>query len=58
MQEVSGDNEVNRASSRVDSGYTELFSIASVTSRSVENCNSVLGATLEFCHASQGSLHD
>ena len=46
----------NRASSRVDLGYTNLFHIAAVTSVSFYTCESVLGDFLEFRQANQGSL--
>ena len=46
----------NRASSRIDLGYPELFRIAAVTSVSLQSCASVLWDSLEFHQASQGSL--
>ena len=46
----------NHASSRVYLGYTELFCFAMVTSGSHLTCDSVLGDSLEFHQASQGSL--
>ena len=36
------------ASSRVDLGYTELFSIPDVTSVFISSCESVLGDSLVF----------
>ena len=47
----------NRASSRVDLGYTELFRVAVVTSGSLWTCDSVLGDSLEFHQGSQGCFH-
>ena len=47
----------NRASSRGDLEYTELFHLATVTSGSLSTCDNVLGDSLEFHQASQGSLH-
>ena len=46
----------NRASSRVDLGYPELFRIPVVTSVSFSTCDSVLGASPEFHQANQCSL--
>ena len=46
----------NQASSRVDLGYTELFHIPAVTSMSFLTCAGVLGDSLEFRQAYQGSL--
>ena len=46
----------NPASSRVDLGYTELFHISAVTSVSFYTCEGVLGDSLEFPQANQGSL--
>ena len=47
---------LNRASSTVDSGYTELFCIPAVTSVSLKTCDSVPRDSLEFHQANQGSL--
>ena len=47
----------NWVSSPVDLGYTELFHILVVTSVSFQTCEGVLGDSLEFLHANQGSLH-
>ena len=44
------------ASSRVDLGYSELFCIPEVTSLFFSSCDSVLGDSLEFNQANQGSL--
>ena len=46
----------NKASSQVDLGYTELFHVAAVTSGSHYTCDSVLGESLKFHQASEGSL--
>ena len=46
----------NRGSSRVHLVYTELFRVPEVTSVSFYTCDSVLGDSLEFCQANQGSL--
>ena len=48
--------QVNRASSRVDLGYKELFCVPGVISVSFYACDTVLGDSLEFCQANQGSL--
>ena len=45
------------ASSRVHLGYTEPFCVAEVTSVFFSSCDSVLGDSLEFHQANQGSLH-
>ena len=45
-----------RASSRVDLEYSRLFLITEVTSVCFQTCDSVLGDTLEFHQANQGSL--
>ena len=45
------------ASSQVDLGYTGIFCIPEVTSVFFSSCDSVLGYSLEFCQANQGSLH-
>ena len=44
------------ASLRVELGYTELFCIPEVTSVFFSSCYSVLGDTLVFHQANQGSL--
>ena len=44
------------ASSRVDLGYTELFCIPEVTSVFISSCDSVLGDSLVFRRANQGSI--
>ena len=44
------------ASSRVDLGYTELFSIPEVTSGFISSCDSVLGDSLVFHQENRGSL--
>ena len=44
-------------SHQFDLGYTELFRVAAVTSRSLLTCDRDLGASLEFHHGSQGSFH-
>ena len=49
--------QVNRSTSRVDLGYTELFPILALTSVSFWTCDSVLGHSVEFHQANQGSLH-
>ena len=46
-----------RDSSQFDLGNNEIVRIAAVTSGSLETCDSVLGDSLEFHQASQGSLH-
>ena len=46
----------NRASSRVDLGYTEIFPIPVVTSVSFYTFDKVFGDSLEFHQANQGSL--
>ena len=46
----------NWASSLVDLEYTELFRVPAVTSVSFQACHSVLGDSLEFHEAHQGSL--
>ena len=46
----------NKASSQVDLGYTDLFHVAAVTSGSHYTCDSVLGESLKFHQASEGSL--
>ena len=43
------------ASSRVDVQYTEIFCVPVVTPVSFETCDSVLGVSLEFLQANQGS---
>ena len=45
------------ASSRVDLGYTELFSIPDVTSVFISSCESVLGDSLVLDKENRGSLH-
>ena len=45
------------ASSQVDLGYTELFSIPDVTSVFISSCESVLGDSLVLHKENQGSLH-
>ena len=45
------------ASSQFDFGYTELFCVPGVTSVLVSSCDSVVGDSLEFNQANQGSLH-
>ena len=45
-----------RASSRVDFGYTELFCIPDVTSAFFSSCDSVLGDSLVFSQENRGSL--
>ena len=47
----------NRASSWVDLGLTDLFHIPVMTSVSIETCEGVLGDSMEFCQANQGTLH-
>ena len=44
------------ASSPFDSGYTEQFCIPGVTSVFFSSCDSVVGDSLEFNQANQGSL--
>ena len=44
------------ASYQVDLVYTDLFHVPLVTSVSLQTCDSVLGDSLEFHHANQGSL--
>ena len=46
----------NPASSRVDLKHTELFCIPVVTSVSFNTCESVLGYSLQFSSAKQGSI--
>ena len=46
----------NPASSRVDLKYTELFCIPAVISVSFYTCESVLGYSLQFSQAKQGSI--
>ena len=46
----------NQSSSRVNLEYTELFRILAVTSVSFYTCDSVLGDSLEFHQANQGTL--
>ena len=46
----------NWASSRVDLGYNVLFPILAVTSVSFYTCEGVLGHSLQFRQANQGSL--
>ena len=46
----------NRASSRVDLGYTVLFCIPEVTSVFFSSCDSVLRDTLELHQVNRGSL--
>ena len=48
--------QVSRASSRVDLAYTEQFHIPLVTSVSFYTCEGVLGDSLKFHQANQGSL--
>ena len=52
LQPMKGD----WASSRVDLGYTKLFCIPEVTSVFVLTFDSVLGDSLDFHQANQGSL--
>ena len=47
----------NRALSRVDLVYTELFLIPVVTTASFQTCDSFLGDSLEYHQANQGPLH-
>ena len=44
------------ASYKVDLVYTDLFHVPLVTSVSLQTCDSVLGDSLEFHQANQGSL--
>ena len=44
------------ASSQIDFGYTEQFCIPEVTSVFFSSCDSVVGDSLEFNQANQGSL--
>ena len=44
-------------SSPVDLGYPEIFPVPAVTSVSFETCDRVLGNSLEFQQANQGSLY-
>ena len=44
------------ASSYVDFGYTELLCIPELTSEFISSCDSVLGDSLAFRQAHQGSL--
>ena len=44
------------ASSQFDFGYSELFCIPGVTSVFFSSCDSVVGDSLEFNQANQGSL--
>ena len=44
------------ASSQFDFGYTEQFCIPGVTSVFFSSCDSVVGDSLEFNQANQGSL--
>ena len=46
----------NRASSRCDLGYTELFRVPVGISGSISTCESILGDSLEFHQGSQGSF--
>ena len=46
----------NQASSRVDLGYTELFSLSAVTSGALKTCDGVLGDSLECHQGSEGSF--
>ena len=46
----------NRASSQVDLGYIEISHLSAVTSVFFWTCDSVLGDSLEFHQANQGSL--
>ena len=46
----------NRASSRCDLGYTELFRVPVGTSGSISTCEIILGDSLEFHQGSQGSF--
>ena len=45
------------ASSRVDLGYTKVFCISEVTSLFFSSLDSIVGDSLEFHQANQGSLH-
>ena len=45
------------ASSQFDFGYTELFCVPGVTSVFFSSCDRVVGDSLEFNQANQGSLH-
>ena len=44
------------ASSQFDLGYTELFCVPEVTSVFFSSCDRVVGDSLEFSEANQGSL--
>ena len=44
------------ASSRVDLGYTKVFCISEVTSLFFSSLDSIVGDSLEFHQANQGSL--
>ena len=46
----------NLASSQFDLWYTELFCVPEVTSGFFSSCVSVVGDSLEFNQANQGSL--
>ena len=43
-------------SSQFDFGYTEIFGVPGVTSVFFSSCDSVVGHSLEFNQANQGSL--
>ena len=47
----------NLASSQFDFGYTELICVPGVTSVFFSSCDRVVGESLEFNPANQGSLH-
>ena len=42
------------ASSHIDLGHTDLFSVPEVTSVSFSSCDSVVGDSLEFNQANRG----
>ena len=44
------------ASSQFDLGHTDLFCVPEVTSVFLSSCDSVVGDSLEFNQANQGSL--
>ena len=52
-----GPRQGNRATCRVDLGYTELFRVAVVNSGFLETCDSFLGDSQECHQGSQGSFH-
>ena len=52
MEQMSG----KWASSSVDFGYTELFSIPELTSEFISSCDSVLGDSLVFYQENRGYL--